>query len=237
MSVAAVAVLVALTTFAAFVQGSSGLGFALIVAPVAGLVDAALLPVAVLMLMLPLNGFVAWRERRHIDLRGAGWITLARLIATPAGIMLLAVVPANRLGVLIGASTILAAVASLLAPAFAPGPPAYLASGLVTGISETATGVGGPPMALVYQHRPAPELRATIALCFLVGEVASLAALGIAHRLTGPGLAAGVWLLPGVLAGTWLSSLVHHKVGGKALRLGVLAFAIVSGTVVLLSAK
>ncbi len=236
VSVAALVILVLVATFAAFVQGSSGLGFALIVAPVAGLIEPALLPGALLALMLPLNAFVAWRERRHIDLRGAGWITAARLIATPAGIFLLAVFPVDRLGVLIGVSTILAALVSLLAPAFAPRPPAYVAAGLVTGLSETATGIGGPPLALVYQHRPAPELRATIALCFLIGEVASLVGLAIAHRLAGPGLTASMWLLPGVLIGSWLSSLVHHKVGGKGLRLGVLCFAILSGALVLATA-
>lgn len=224
------------TLVAAFVQGSSGLGFALIVAPVAGLVDPLLMPVALLILMVPLNAFVAWRERRHVDLRGTGWITVARVAATPAGIAVLAVVPETYLGVLIGVSTILAALASLALPAFRPGRTSYLAAGVVTGLSETATGIGGPPLALVYQHRPAPELRATVALCFLLGEIASLIGLVVAGRLSGPGLAASAWLLPAVLLGTGLSSLVHHRVGGKGLRVGVLGFAMVSGVLVLATA-
>lgn len=233
MSTLAVTALLLTTVVAAFVQGSSGLGFALIVAPVVGLVEPRMLPVALLILMLPLNGYIAWRERAHLDLRGAGWITAARLAATPAGVAILAVVPDRFLGVLIGGSTILAAVASLALPSFRPSPPAYVAAGVVTGLSETATGIGGPPLALVYQHRPAPELRATLALCFLVGEIASLVALAFAGRLSGPGLEASLWLMPAVLLGTGLSSLVHHRVGGKGLRLGVLAFAIASGAVVL----
>lgn len=233
MSPWAVLVLVVATLVAAFVQGSSGLGFALIVAPVAGLVEPRLLPVVLLLLMVPLNGYVAWRERQHLDLRGASWITAARIAATPAGIAVLAVVPERYLGILIGLSTILAAGASLVLPAFRPRPPAYLAAGLVTGLSETATGIGGPPLALVYQHRPAPELRATVALCFLVGEIASLIALAVTGRLAGPGLVAAAWLLPAVLVGVALSSLVHHRVGGKGLRMGVLGFAIASGALVL----
>ena len=51
--------------FAAFVQGSSGLGFALIVAPVLTLVQPELLPVTVLFLMLPLNAYVALRTIIH----------------------------------------------------------------------------------------------------------------------------------------------------------------------------
>ncbi|MFS2056474.1 hypothetical protein ACEN8K_47735, partial [Variovorax sp. CT11-76] len=48
---------------AAFVQGATGVGFALIAAPVIGLVRPELLPVCVLVLMLPLNLYVAWREQ------------------------------------------------------------------------------------------------------------------------------------------------------------------------------
>ena len=40
---------------AGFVQGSTGVGFALIVAPVIGLLAPALLPGALLLVMLPLN--------------------------------------------------------------------------------------------------------------------------------------------------------------------------------------
>src|SRR5437899_2637965 len=44
--------------FAAFVQGATGVGFALIVAPVIGILRPELLPVCVLVLMLPLNFYV-----------------------------------------------------------------------------------------------------------------------------------------------------------------------------------
>lgn len=228
------ALLAVTVTLAAFVQGTSGLGFALIVAPVAGLLDPALLPVFVLASMIPLNAYVAWRERDSLDLRGAGWITGARLAATPLGLALLWAIPDGRLGLFVGAATVLAALVSLAAPAFTPGRGAYLGAGLVTGLTETATGVGGPPLALVYQHRPPSELRATIAVCFLVGEAASLALL----FATGEGRPAQlVWallLLPALAAGAWLSRLVHHRLDARRMRLLVLGFALVSGVVLML---
>ena len=36
------------------------------------------------------------------------------------------------------------------------------------------TSIGGPPMALVYQHRTGPELRATLALFFVFGSSLSI---------------------------------------------------------------
>lgn len=232
MGAAAFAALAAAVLVAAFVQGSTGVGFALLMAPVAALIDPQLLPVTVLILMVPVTILVAWRERQHIDVRGAGWASLTRVAFTPVGVWLLSAVSDRGLGLLAGGVMILAAVVSLVAPAFDPTRPALLIAGAVTGVTETATGIGGPPYALVYQHRPAPELRATLALCFLVGQIVSLAALAITGRLTGTDHSVALWLLPAAVAGAWLSSTVHHRVGGRGLRVGILLFAALSGVIV-----
>ncbi|MGT2531959.1 sulfite exporter TauE/SafE family protein [Streptomyces nojiriensis] len=235
MSASTLAVLALVVAAAAFVQGTSGLGFALVVAPVAGLLAPALLPVFVLALMIPLNVYVAWRERHSLDLRGAGWITAARLAATPGGLVLLWAVPERRLGLVVGVATVLAAVVSLAAPAFVPGRAAYLGAGLVTGLTETATGVGGPPLALVYQHRPPAELRSTVAVCFLIGEVVSLALLLATGQGSPAQLGWAVLLLPALAVGAWLSRLAHHRVDAAKMRPLVLVFALVSGAVLILA--
>ncbi|MFD4258903.1 sulfite exporter TauE/SafE family protein [Streptomyces sp. NPDC058534] len=219
---------------AAFVQGSSGLGFALVVAPVAGILAPGLVPVFVLAAMIPLNLYVAWRERASLDLRGAGWITGARLAATPGGLALLWLIPEHSLGVFVGVATVLAAVVSLAAPVFTPGRVAYLGAGVVTGLTETATGVGGPPLALVYQHRSPAELRSTVAACFLVGEVASLALLFATGKAEVSQLGWAVAAVPAIALGAGLSRLVHHRLDARRMRLCVLVFALVSGVVLLL---
>ncbi|MFE6800278.1 TSUP family transporter [Streptomyces sp. NPDC057681] len=236
MSTQILAVLAVTVAIAAFVQGSSGLGFALIVAPVAGILDPGLVPVFVLASMIPLNLYVAWRERSSLDLRGAGWITGARLATTPAGLAVLWLIPERGLGLFVGGATVLAAVASLTVPAFTPGRAAYVGAGAVTGLTETATGVGGPPLALVYQHRPPAELRSTVAACFLIGEVASLALLFATGKAEVTELGEAVALLPAIAAGAWLSRLVHHRLDARRMRLFVLVFALVSGLVLMLRA-
>lgn len=221
---------------AAFVQGATGVGFALIAAPVIGLVRPELLPVCVLVLMLPLNLYVAWRERGVIDGTGARWITGGRVAGTAGGLWVLAALSAGQLSLFVGASTVAAALVTLLMPAFSPGRGAFVGAGLVTGITETATGIGGPPLALVYQHQPAPTMRSTIALCFLLGELVSLAVLLATGRVGLPQLQAAALLLPALVVGAVLSRLVHRRVNGRLLRIFVQVFAIVSGLVLLVKA-
>lgn len=214
MSAGLIAVAALVVAIAAFVQGSTGLGFALIVAPVVGIFEPALLPVLLLVLMIPLNLYVAWRERTSVDRGGAGWITVGRFAGTLGGLWVLVAVPVSKLSLLIGL--------------------AFVAAGVFTGITETSTGIGGPPLALVYQHRPAPVLRSTVALCFVVGEVLSLGLLAANGQVHASQFRAAFVLIPALAFGALTSRWVHHRVDGPVMRGVVLTFAIVSGAVLLL---
>jgi uncharacterized membrane protein YfcA len=230
------AVISAMVIMAGFVQGSTGVGFALLVAPLLGMLAPGMLPVTVLVLMLPLNLYVALRERAALDFRSGAWITAGRLVGTFAGLWVLVALSARHLNLLIGISTIAAAAATLAMPVFRPSRSVYVAAGLITGVTETATGIGGPPLALVYQHHPVAVMRSTIALCFLVGELLSLGFLWNADRIDATQLLGAVQLLPALGVGALLSRLVHQRVNPRALRIFVMSFSIVSGLVLLVRA-
>lgn len=236
MSIGSLTLISLAVALAAFIQGTTGVGFALIVAPVIELMAPGMLPVCVLVLMLPLNLYVLWRERSAIDGNGSAWITAGRVAGTAGGLWVLAALSAPHLSLLVGLATMAAALVTLMMPAFVPNRQALLAAGLVTGVTETATGIGGPPLALVYQHHPAPVMRSTIALCFLVGELVSLATLLAFDRIHQPQLTAALQLLPALAIGALVSRFVHQRVSGLWLRRFVLVFAIVSGIVLMVRA-
>jgi uncharacterized membrane protein YfcA len=216
-----------------FIQGVTGMGFALVVAPVLGILRPELLPAGLLLLMIPLNAYVAWREWRALDRHGVSWITAGRTAGTFGGLAVLVVLPASALDLVVGATTILAAVATLFLPAFSPGRSAFLSTGVFTGITETATGIGGPPLALVYQHKPAPTLRSSVALCFLIGELISLVALAVTGRIDATVLPALAWAMPPLAVGVVASQAFYRRIDARFLRVAVLAFAIVSGLFIL----
>jgi uncharacterized protein len=217
----------------AFIQGTTGMGFALIVAPVIGILEPRLLPGCLLILMLPLNAYIAWRERAAIDFNGTKWITAGRVAGTFGGLWVLIAIPLAYLNALIGGTTILAALVSLLVPPFSPGKKAFVSTGFFTGITETATGIGGPPLALVYQHMPVATVRSSIALCFLIGEMISLIVLAFNGRIVMAHLTQAVELIPVLAIGIFASHVIHQKINSQFLRSAVLVFAIVSGIFIL----
>jgi len=229
--------LIGVTVFiAAFAQGSSGMGFAMLTAPIVTLFQPALIPVMLLVLMIPLNAYVGWRERHAIDWRGVKLISAGRFAGTFLGLWILFTVNLHQLALLIGWSIVIAVVVALLSPSFNPNRLALSLVGLVTGVTETSTGVGGPPLALAYQHKSGPVLRSTVALCFLVGEVISLFVLVVSGKVVSSTLIMSVKMLPFLALGSFASRFVHHKLDGALLRYLVLGISGVSGVVVLLQA-
>lgn len=229
-------IMASVVLIAAFVQGATGFGFALLAAPVIGIVRPALLPGFLLIEMIPLNGYVMWRERGDIDRLGITWVSAGRILGTFGGLGVLLLVTEHQLQLLIGVSTVLAVVATLLAPSFDPKRVAFVVAGLITGVTETSTGIGGPPLALVFQHRPAPTLRSSVAACFFIGEVTSLAILALTAKIGSDQIRFAVLLLPMVIIGALLSHLVHRRLAGPLMRYTVLGFALLSGFIVTVQA-
>lgn len=138
----------------AVVQGSIGFGFALIVVPVLAAFRPKSVPVTILMLGLPLTCAIVIRERRWVDSPGLPWMLPGLLVGTLGGIGLLTVIPKSKLSILIGSLILLATLVSILGFRPVVRGRTQLAGGIASGAMEAAAGVGGPPLALVYQVRP-----------------------------------------------------------------------------------
>ena len=57
-------------------------------------------------------------------------------------------------------------------------------AGATSGLLGTATSIGGPPMALVWQRNSGARLRGTMSGFFLIGSVMSLVVLAFTGRST-----------------------------------------------------
>jgi uncharacterized membrane protein YfcA len=92
----------------------------------------------------------------------------------------------------------------------------------------TVSGIGGPPIALAYQHTDGPTLRATLPRFFLVAGLLSLVALVAVGRLGAAELRAAAALIPGTLAGFALSPRLARHVDKRAARPVVLGLSTVA---------
>ena len=229
-----VAIISLAVVIGAVIQGSIGFGYALVAVPAMVLLLPWAVPVAPLVLALPMTVLMSAKEWRSIDLGGFALITGGRLLGTIAGVVLLVLVPKGYLSTLTGLLIMAAALGSFLKPDFEVRNSTRLTGGIASGVVGTVAALGGTPLALVYQDRSGAELRSTLAISFVVGIAMSLVGLGLAGKVEGRHVVLALELLPGLLVGLWASRWVAKRLDERWLRPAVLIFAAVAGLVIIL---
>jgi uncharacterized membrane protein YfcA len=218
----------------AAVQGSVGLGLGLLAAPVFALLDPTLVPGTILLVTSVLPVLTSLRELEGVDWRGLGCALTGRVPGTAVGVYVVASYPPAVTAVVVAVVVLGAVALSVLTWTPRPTPRALLVAGVVSGIGGTATSIGGPPVALLYQRASGATLRSTMGLYFLVGNVFSVTALALAGEVGVADVRHALLLLPFLVAGFLLSGPLRRHVAGPRLRVAVLVLS-ATGAVVLLA--
>lgn len=236
LTVVTVVVAVAAALVGSTVQGALGFGMNLVTVPALALVLPEALPVSVIVLGIPISIGMMQHERHALDRPGFAWITAGRVPGTVLGAAVVAVVSKSVLEGIVGVVVLVLVVASAVIPPLPVRRTTQLVAGGVSGLTGTAAGIGGPPLALLYQHHAGPTMRSTLAASFMVGTVLSLGTLGIAKQISLDQLVLGGALTPVVVTGTILGRRLHDWLDRGWLRPAVLVFAAASALVVLADA-
>jgi uncharacterized protein len=210
VSVAAYSIVALAVLLASCMQGSIGFGMGMLAAPIVAIIDPGLIPGTLIMLAALLTIFVVVRERQHIDLAGTGWALVGRVPGTLAGALLLAALPERALALVL-AGVVLGGV-MLTSVGWIPAPTRrnLVVAGATSGVLGTATAIGGPPMALVWQNSTGAQLRGTMSGFFLIGSLMSIAALALTGGVDGHTMWGFVVLMPAVALGYTLSRFVNR---------------------------
>ncbi len=191
----------AVVALGATVQGSVGFGLGLVAAPVLALIEPGLVPGALLVSALLMNVLMFRREFRSIVLSEVKWAIVGRLIGAVIGAAVLASIPRGETGLFFGVLVLLAVGMSATGLKIRPTTPAVLGAGTISGFMGTTIAIGGPPVALVFQHAKGARLRGTLAGMFVFGAAMSLIALAVIGRLGKQELLWSLALIPGIFIG------------------------------------
>lgn len=217
----------------AALQGAVGFGFALVSAPILLLIDVRLVPGPLIFASLVLTGFTAAREHRAIDLDGVGWSVVGRLPGTVLGAAAVSAVAPDEMALPVAAIVLLGVALSATRLHLRPTVGTLLGAGALSGFMGTASSIGGPPIALVYQHAAGPRLRATLGGYFAIGSVISLFALWWIGRFGRDEVGLGLALLPAVLVGFAASGRIARFLDGGYTRAAVLFVSGAAGAIVI----
>ena len=234
LSAAELAVALTAVLAGAFVQGTVGFGVNILAAPVMALVEPDALPAVLVLAALPLATGMLIREHGNIDRDGLRWLIIGRLPGTAVGALVVATLPADDLAAVIGALVLVAVGMSVAAPPLAVTRSTALAVGALSGAMGTASSIGGPPPALLYQHHPGAVLRSTTAALFVVGTILSASALAVAGEVTVDDVVLAAVLTAAIAGGLGLSHVLAGHIDAGWLRPAVLVVAAVAGVATML---
>lgn len=224
------------TAIAAFLQGTVGVGYAVVAVPTLALVNSDLAPMPQILTALPLTLAMLWREHSSVDFKGVGWLVAGRVPGIFLGIGLLAVASQRTLDLIIGL-TVLFGVAVLASGSHVRRTRAtQFGAGVASGASGFVAAIGGPPTALLYSSAEAATLRSTLAGVFSIGIAMSIVARFVSGNATTADVRIALRLLPAVLVGWWISILIKDRVSQERVRLGVFVVSAVAAMGLILKA-
>lgn len=213
------------------VQAVVGLGIGLVAAPVITMLEPDLMPGVLIVLAFVLPIVTLAGEWRDIDWHGLNWSLPSRLIGTAGGVWVVAHFTDAQLGVFIGSMVLIAVLVTWHAVTVPITRTSLSVAGFIGGVTGTATSIGGPPFALLYQHRPARQIRTTMAVYFMIGAAISLVGLAISGDLTRHQVAVGGLLMPAVVIGALVGVPLRKRLPAERVRPAVLALSALSAVV------
>ncbi len=228
----------AIVTLGALVMGTVSFGLGLVVAPVLLLFVA---PQSVVVIVNTLIGIllvaVLIQTRRHLDLKVVWRMTLGGLVAVPIGVLALDSASPATLRITIGLVILGLAPLTLwkVKLPFFHSPSSAPFVGFLTSLSISALSIGGPLAAIyvIAQRWPPQVIRATLAFYFLLIDIfafALYARAGLVDRDTVGNIAI---LLPGLIAGFGLATLIVRRMDAQVFRYVALAVIVVGGVLLL----
>ena len=186
---------------ASMVQTSTGMGFAMIAAPLLALISFEYVPGPMLLTNLFLSLLMLGDGRANVVQREVAFLLPTILIGTVIGAAIVMLVPTETLGILFALLILLAVAITVFSKALALTARNLAICGVAVGIMGTATGIPGAPLVVLYQNERIEKTRPTMALVFTFSYVSSLIALSFAGAFSVSLAVLGLLMLPGLILG------------------------------------
>ena len=188
-------------------------------------------PGPVIVSVFVLSIIISRNNLRFIDFSGLKFALIGRFPGAFAGAFAISILSVKYLSIILGSLVLMAVGGSLIKKRFEPTPVALLFTGIVSGFMSSTISMGGPPMALVYQHQSADKLRGTISGFLIVGTLISLLALHLSGKFGLYELVLSIILLPGTLIGFFISKFASKIMEKHILRPYILIFSSIAAIV------
>lgn len=213
----------------AFVQTAIGFGLAVLAAPILYFIDPYYVPAPITVCALVLSVLNVYSYRGQVSFRGLGNAIIGRVPGSLLGGALLVWIDKEWLALWIGLSVLGAVGVSLTSLRWQPTPGRMMLAGFMSGFMGTSSSIGGPPMALLWQHQEVNLIRANLAAFFTISCVMSLVVLTPLGQFGSRQIMLALPLLPATCLGFFIAKRTMRSVPHQQLRIASLTLCSIAG--------
>jgi uncharacterized membrane protein YfcA len=189
----------------AFVQSGAGFGMALVAVPLLALINTDFVPAPFILVGFLQVVIMAVQNRSGIVASQARNVLTGALAGCALAFLLLNQLQGERMGIVFGTTILAATMISCCGMKIPIVRPTLWSAGLLCGLIGTISGVGGPPLILLYQNEPGPHVRGTLGVIFAFALLFSMVALTWSGHLGQHEAILGAILVPGLVTGTLIA--------------------------------
>lgn len=208
---------------AAFIQGLSGFGYALVATPLLTFIFAAKSVVVMnIILGAATNVIVLLSMRRHVDVRRLAFMSLGGILGIPLGAYVLSRLDPAMIKIAIAVLAVPFAVLLLLGHSrrFGRDNVGCVVAGFVSGVIGASTSFSGPPVVLFLLNQGLHKemFVGTLAAFFLFISLASIGAFSSLSMLTSDLLTRVALLLPALFLGIFIGVRLLPRINATVFR-------------------
>jgi uncharacterized membrane protein YfcA len=229
LSTLQIVVIVVVTAVGATVQGSIGVGLALIAGPALVAVDGGFAPGPLLLAgqMIGMRHVLAeWRCADRAAFKHCLWGLPTGLAG---GLLLLVAVSDRTMAIIVGAITALAAAALLAGASVARNRRVEMAGGAACTFASVTAGLPGPPLVITFSDMAPPTMRSTSSMFVTAVSATGFIGLVATGNFGNRELQLLGWLVPGVAAGMVAARWVRPLLDRHWFRPTILTVALLGG--------
>mgnify|MGYP000630674754 CR=1 FL=1 len=215
-------------------QAWLGIGFGLVAAPLLYLLAPSWIPGPILILGFVLSLLTVLKAKHNLCWSRVSLAIAARLPGAWLGALILTSIPQYQLSLLFGGCILLAVWVSGRKEGAPITRRRLIMGGFFSGLTGTATSVGGPPIAMVYQNEERITARNELAGFFLLGTLLSIAMLALQGAIGMQDTLHSLRMLPGVILGFFIAGYIDQFTIGFKVRPVLLAIAAGSALIIII---
>lgn len=212
-------------------HGLVGYGIGLFCAPLLFLISPTLVPAPLILISTVVTIIMMVRDGEHLQFNQVSWAMVGGFMGILLAGLTLKIASKDQFELAFGVLILLAVLISVLGFTPKVNKTTNTLAGFTSGFMGTITAVGGPPMALLYQHGDIKNIKANLTAFFLFLNIIAIITLAFIGEITLSTFTLMTLTLPGIALGLYISTKAQNLVKPHLIRRWILGLCTVTSVI------